>query len=117
VTKKKLDLLQFATADVTQLGTSSAQIVRGEVIELKAAGTVPNGIPNDALGDPVPPGRSVPTDSPENTSFYDICRYHPSVHGVLHPNRHWHGADMSPFFDQVDDRPVALTNLNIFFPQ
>jgi hypothetical protein len=56
VPKKKLDLLQFATADVTQLGASSAQIVRGEVIEFEAAGTVPNGIPNDALGNPVAPG-------------------------------------------------------------
>jgi hypothetical protein len=54
--KEKLDLLQFASARVAQLSTGSPQIMWGKVIELKAARTVPDGVPNDTLSYPAAPG-------------------------------------------------------------
>lgn len=59
---RKLDLLQLASARVTQLRTGSPQIMWGKVIELKATRTVSNGVPNDALSDPATPGRPVTAD-------------------------------------------------------
>jgi hypothetical protein len=40
-----------------------------------------------------------------------------SLDEAPHPIRHRLGSDVSPFSGEVDDRAVALTDLDVFLPQ
>lgn len=51
MSQKKLDLLQFAPAIMTQLGTGSPQVVGGNVLQPGALATASDHIPDNILRD------------------------------------------------------------------
>ena len=115
--EKKLYLLQFAAVNVTKLCAGSPKIMRCEVVELQTQCTATDYVPDDVLGYALTPNGSVTTDRSEHSSGRDGCSCQPSVHGTLHPDRHGDGPDVVTLADEVNDRPMTLSNLYVFSAQ
>jgi hypothetical protein len=114
VTEKKLYLLQFTTVHMAELCAGSPKVVWCEVVELQTKCTTPDYVPDDVFGYAVTPDSSVTTDCPEDSSRRGGCSCQPSVYGILHPAGHRNGADVVALADQVNDRPMALSDLYVF---
>jgi hypothetical protein len=117
MTEEKLNLLQFASIDVTQLRTCSPQIVRREMIKLHSLGTIPNHIPDDVLRETFAPCGSMPAYCPKDSAVCDTRCRHPPIDCALYPNRHRNRANMAALSYEIHDCPVAVTDLDLFFPQ
>src|SRR6185437_16882765 len=115
--EEELNLLQLASINVTQLRTCSPQIMRGEMVKLHSLGTVPNHIPDHVFREPIAPCGSMPTYCPKDSAVGDTRCGHPSIDCGLYPNRHRNRTDMGTFSDEIHDCPVAVTDLDLFFPQ
>ena len=115
--EKKLYLLQFAAVHMAELCAGSPKIMRCEVVELQTQCTVPDYVPDDVFGYSVTPDASVTTDRPEHSPRRDGCSRHPSVYGILHPDRHGDGPDVVALADKVNDHPMALSDLYVFSAQ
>ena len=112
VTEQELNLLNLATAVVAQLGTSSTQVVWCNVIQTCFATAIPDHTPHDILRDATPPDFSLAGDRSEDLAACDIGSSGPLVERCFYPVRNRHGADVATFADQINDGPVALTNLD-----
>jgi hypothetical protein len=65
VAEQEFDLLQIpAVLPAELIGADPPQIMSGEVVKLKASGTVPNNVPDNVLRNTTAPGRSAATDVP-----------------------------------------------------
>ncbi|MBB5061535.1 hypothetical protein HDF16_006271 [Granulicella aggregans] len=117
MTEKKLYLLQFAAVHMAELCAGSPKVVRCEVVELQTQCTAPDYVPDDVFGYALTPDGSVTTDCPEHSSRRDGCSCQPSVHGILHPDRHGDGPNVVTLADKVNDRPMALSDLYVFSAQ
>ena len=115
--EKKLYLLQFAAVHMAELCAGSPKIMRCQVAELQTQCTATDYVPDDVFGYAVAPDGSVTTDCPEHSSGRDARSCQPSVHGILHPDRHGDGPDVVALADKVNDRPMALSDLYVFSAQ
>jgi hypothetical protein len=79
VSEQKLNLFNLAAVCVTQLGTSSAKIVRSQMLKLHPFGTSPDDIPNDILGDSFSPWASVAANGPEDPACAYVGCNHPTI--------------------------------------
>lgn len=70
--EEKLNRLQFASMDVTQLRTGSLQIVRRELVKLHSLGTIPNHKP-DVFRETFAPCGSMPAYCPKDSA--DLCEW------------------------------------------
>jgi hypothetical protein len=91
--------------------------MRCEVVELQTAGTAPDHTPNEVLGETGSPRCFVTTHCPDHSSRRNRCSCQPPVHGALQPDRHGHSPDVIALADEIYDRPMTLSDLNIFHSQ
>jgi hypothetical protein len=59
----------------------------------------------------------MPAYCPKDSAVCDTRCCHPPIDCALYPNRHRNRADMGAFSDEIHDCPVAVTDLDLFFPQ
>ena len=111
VTEQELNLLNLATAVVAQLGTSSTQVVRRNVTQTCFATAIPDHTPHDILRVPLPqifPLRATARKTLPHVTL--AARVDWSA--LLLPSSESARADVATFADQINDGPVALTNLD-----
>src|SRR5437868_4816230 len=70
-------------------------------------------IPHNVLRNAFAPNLSCPCYSSKNFPSGYASRRYPEVERRFRPVRDWHGADVATLTDQVYDRPVPLTHLDI----
>jgi hypothetical protein len=87
------------------------------MLKLHPLGTVPYHIPDHVFRNAFAPCCSVPADCPEDSPFCNIRCRQSSVESALYPDRHGKRADMATFSDEIHDRPVPLSNLDVFLPE
>jgi hypothetical protein len=113
VTEEELYLFQFPAIDVTEFCAGSPKIVWSKMVQLHPLSAPSNDVPNDVLGDPFTPRRSMAAHRTENSARPHLRQISPSIDCLLHPSRHRNRTDMTAFANQVHDGPVSLPDLQI----
>ena len=112
VSKKKLDLFQFAARSVAQTGARPSQVMRGKRLEVGSLRAGLNNVPNDILRDAVAPNHAVLADRPEQLTADDGNALCPCVERVLDPDGNGNRPHTAGLADQVHNRPVILATLD-----
>jgi hypothetical protein len=73
--EKELNLFQLPAIDMAEFCAGSPKIVRSEMVQLHPLSAPPNNIPNDILGDPLTPRRSMANSSQRGSvrPFFVAC--------------------------------------------
>jgi hypothetical protein len=111
--EKELNLLQFPTIDMAELCAGSPKIVWSEMVQLHSLSAPSNDVPNDILGDPLAPRRSMPAHRAKYSARRYLRQNSPSIDCLLDPSRHRNRTDMTAFANQVYDGPMSLPDLQI----
>ena len=114
MSQEELDLFDFATRRMAQLRTGPAQIVWSEVTQLGPFGTSSDNVPDDVLGDAVPPRCSMSAHGPENPALADLGRDSPTIDRLFNPHGHGNSPHTVALANQVDDGPVSLPDVDVF---
>jgi hypothetical protein len=72
-------------------------------------------MPHSFFCDVVTPSLSGPVHSAKELSGPDVGSIHPIVENLLNPWWHWNRSHMTAFTLQVDNRPVLLSLLDMFY--
>jgi hypothetical protein len=113
--EKELNLFQFPAIDMAEFCAGSPKIVWSEMVQLHPLSAPPNDVPNDILGDPLTPRRSMAAHRAENPARRYLRQISPSIDCLLDPSRHRNSTDMTAFANQVYDGPMSLPNLQILY--
>ena len=111
--EKELNLFQFPAIDMAEFCAGSPKIVWSEMVQLHPLSAPPNDVPNDILGDPLTPRRSMAAHCAENPARRYLRQVSPSIDCLLDPSRHRNRTDMTAFANQVYDGPMSLPNLQV----
>ena len=111
--QQELNLLQFATARVAQLGTGSPQVMRGNVFQSRSLAAGLDYVPHNILRDAFPPYLPRPRDGSKDTSLRAAGCHRPLIERRLYPFWDGHGADVATLADQIHGCPVTLTHLDL----
>jgi hypothetical protein len=111
--EKELNLFQFPAIDMAEFCGGSPKIVGSKMVQLHPLTAPSNDVPNNILGDPLTPRRSMAAHRTENPARRYICQISPSIDCLLDPSRHRNRTDMTAFANQVYDGPMSLPNLQM----
>ena len=110
--QQKLDLVQFATREMTQSGACPPQVVRRQLVDAgvgrRRADDIPQHLGRHAIS-PHPPGL---VDGTEDWAMGNPSRGRPRVDSRLHPGWDRDGSHVSALADQIGDHPVVLAPLD-----
>ena len=112
MSKKKLDLLQFAARRMAETGERPPQVMRGKRLDVGSLCAGLNNVPNHILRDAVAPNRAVFADRPEQLAADNGNALCPCVERVLDPDRNGNRPHAAGLADQVHNRPVILATLD-----
>lgn len=111
--QQELYLFQLATTDVAQLGTSSPQVVRCDMLQARSLTGGSDHVPDNILRDAKTPSLSRPPNSSKNPSLRDPGCQRPLIECIFDPFGNWYGADVAALANQIHDCPVPLAHLEI----
>jgi len=72
--QQKLDLFQFTSTRMTQLGAGSSQVVRRYMVQPDSSAAPAHYVPHHVLREAIPPCGSFLTDGTKDFPFRDSCR-------------------------------------------
>jgi len=98
---------------MAELCAGLPKVMWGEVVKLQTQCTAPDYLPDDVFRYAFTPDGPVTIDCPEHSSRRNGCSYQPSVHGILHPDRHGDSPDAVALANKINDRPMALSDLYV----
>ena len=104
--QEELDLLEFATGQVTQPRARAAKIVRGQPLDAGVRGRRPDDIPKHFRRHPVAPDPTRLVDGSKHGTLSDGGCRRPRIDRGLDPQRDGHGPDMTALADQIGDDPA-----------
>ncbi len=113
VAEKELDLLEFATREVTQAGAGAPQIVRCKFPDLRFRRELFDDAPDHLLSDTLAPHGTSFADAAENSTFINVRSRDPALNRLLDPSWYGDGADVTTLSVQIDDDPPVLTLLDV----
>jgi len=96
---------------MTEPGARPAKIVWREMVQLHPLSNPSYHVPNVVLGDSLAPGSSMSTNGAEDSTRGHLRGNPLPINGILDPNRHWNGTDMTAFADQIYNGPMSLSDL------
>src|SRR5450631_3665338 len=102
---------------MTQLRTSSSQVVRCDVLQARSPAAGPDDVPHDILREASAPHLSRPCHAAEDPSLRDPGRQYPLIERCLDPRWNRHRADVAALTYQVYHCPVPLTHLDLIHLQ
>lgn len=88
VAEKELDLLQFATREMTQAGAGAPQMVRCKFPDLRFRRKLFDDAPDHLLSDTLAPHGTSFADAAENPTFRNVPGRGPALNRFLDPTRH-----------------------------
>jgi hypothetical protein len=112
MSKKKLDLLQFAAGGMARTGARPSQVMRGERFDVCSLCAGFSKVPNHVLcdvGAQTVPFLRIDLNSLPLTIGNALC---PSVERVLDPRRNGNRPHAAGFAHKVDNRPMILSTLD-----
>jgi hypothetical protein len=112
VAQEKLDLLEFATRQVTQSRTGAAKVVRCQVLDAGACRRNPDDVPKHLRRHPAAPDPSGLVDGAEHRALSDGGGRCPGVDRGFDPPRDRHGPDVTALADQIGYDPVFFSLLD-----
>ena len=110
--EQKLDLFEFASASMAETGAAAAKIVRRQILYAELLGAPFYRIPDDVVCHASASSRSIP-HPPEYLALAHARMPEPTINEHLAPSRHRDSSHPSSFADQIDDNPVAISQLQL----
>jgi hypothetical protein len=111
MTEKELNLLQFSAIHMVEFCAGSPEIVWSEMVQLHPLSTSSDDVPNDILGNPLAPRRSMPAYGSEDSTRGHLRRFSPSIDYALDLAGHWNGSNVTALANQIHDCPVTLPDV------
>jgi hypothetical protein len=113
VAEQELDLLQFSAGGVTQLRARAPQVMRRDGPEPEFGSVLLYDVPYQSFGHALTPALSGSTYATEELASFEFGSRGPCIDGRLNPGGHRYGPDVPAFADQIDNRPVLLSLLQV----
>jgi hypothetical protein len=88
--------------------------MRGQLGNINFFRVVFDNVPNRPLRDTVAPTFAGATHAPEQTARRDCGGRNPQIDGRFDPVRNGYCSDVATLTDEVDERPMFLTTLQMF---
>ena len=112
--EEKLNLIQFATGQVTQSGTRTTEIVRREFLDAGLGSGATNDVPKHLCRHPITPDSARLIDRAKDAPVRQARGAPPRVDDGLHPRGHRDRPEVAALADQIGDDPVLLPLLDGF---
>ena len=109
MTLEKLDLLEFATGQVTEPGARAAQVVRRQLLDADMRGRCLDDMPEHLRRHPVAPDSPGFVDRAEDAALGNGGGCRPLVDCGFNPLWDPHHPVMTTLADQIGDDPGELT--------
>ena len=113
MTKKELNLLQFAAGGAAEPSATPTEIVRCESGDADLGREFLDDVPHGLLRYAFPPNSTRATHTPEKPPRFNSGRLCPFVQQAEHPLRDRNGSDVTGLSAQVDDRPMTFALLQM----
>ena len=111
--EQELDLLQFTARLMTEPGTRPPEVVRSEFENSQSFRVFLHNVPDHFLRNLRAPDNTLAANASEYPAVRNLCHSLPVVDRLLHPSRHWNGANVAAFPHEVNNGPVVFSALNV----
>jgi hypothetical protein len=116
VAQQELDLFQLSTRGAAKAGAGAPQIMRRQLREAYRFCALLHDMPNHLLAHTFSPDLPSHPYAPEKLAELDIGVADPSTDLPINPIRHRDRADVATLADEIDNRPMAFTLLQVIKP-
>jgi hypothetical protein len=113
VPEQKLNLLQLTPAIMAQLGTSSPQIMWGDMLQPRFLAAGSDHVPDNVLRNSTAPHFSQSGDRSKDFAIANPSGSCPLVESGFDPVRDRYRANVATFANQINHGPVPLPHLDV----
>ena len=113
VPEQELNLLQFSSTVMTQLGAGAPQITGCNMFQTCSLAAGSDHVPDNVLRDATAPHLSQSGDRSKDFALANPSGSCPLVESGFDPSRNGHGPNVATFATQINHGPVSLAHLDV----